>query len=101
MPTAFSPGAFGALEPDFPGTASKIAVLRFPMTEPPLGKKGLITARQPAGGFRQYGLYDIETDSEVYRQGSPRWRQLFARNRRRPGAVVAEKSGQLLKDGNS
>ncbi len=102
MPTAFSPGAFGALEPDFSRyPQSKIAVLPVPYDGTTTWQKGADNG--PAAllaASANMELYDIETDSEVYRQGITTLAPIVCPESPEDlAAVVAEKSGQLLKDG--
>jgi len=102
MPTTFSPGAFGALEPDYSRySSSRIAILPIPYDDTSTWQKG--ADRGPAAlltASANMELYDIETDSEVYRQGittlppvdCPQKPEDLAR-------LVAEKTGQMLNEG--
>ncbi|HRS51881.1 MAG TPA: agmatinase [Candidatus Marinimicrobia bacterium] len=102
MPTTFSPGAFGALEPDYcQYEQSRIAILPIPYDRTTTWQKG--SDNGPAAllaASANMELYDIETDSEVYRQGITTIAPIACPQKPEDLAVmVAEKTSELLNDG--
>jgi len=102
MPTAFSPGAFGALEADFSGyMQSRIAILPIPYDGTATWQKG--ADRGPAAllaASANMELYDIETDTEVYHQGITTLAPIaYPESPEDLAKIVADKTGQLLDDG--
>ena len=102
MPTPFSPGAFGALEPDYCRyEQSRIAILPIPYDGTATWQKG--AAKGPEAllaASANMELYDIETDSEIYRQGITTLP--FLKCPKKPEDLVQkvnEKTSQLLADG--
>lgn len=102
MPTSLSSGAFCALEPEYSlYPPSRIAILPIPYDGTATWQKG--AAKGPKAliaASANMELYDIETDSEVYRQGITTLPPLECPKKPEDLVTkVAEKTSRLLADG--